>query len=190
MKEKILALLKSLGIVKDEDVAKVTSELDKLQLDATPPVPIDTSKIQNEDMKKLVDSFQSQLNSVMEVNKQLTASLAAEKAARDAAIAAQETNQKSEKEKKITAAVDAAIKEGKFPEAKRDHLKKLFESDFDSATEIVKDTPVNKLFKPTKEKNENDNNNNNNNDVVIKSALDTGSSLLGKVREFANLNEN
>lgn len=184
MKEKILALLKSLGIVKDEDVTKVTAELDKLELDK--PAPIDTSKIQDAEMKKMIEGFQSQLASFSEVNKQLTASLAAEKAARDAAVAAQQTNQKTEKEKKVTEAVDAAIKSGKYPEAKRDFLKKMFDADFDSFTEIVKDAPVDKHFKPNTPVLDKDGKPVTT-EPVLKGPLDTGSSMLAKVNEFAGI---
>jgi DNA-directed RNA polymerase beta subunit len=181
MKEKILALLKALGIMKDEDITKVTAELDKLEFDK--PAPVDTSNIKDAEMKKLIEGFQSQLTSFAEVNKQLTASLAAEKAARDAAVAAQQTNQKTEKEKKVTEAVDAAIKAGKYPEAKRDFLKKMFDADFDSFTEIVKDTQVDKHFKPENKEGDKDNKG----EVVIKGPLDTGGGLLSKVNEFAGI---
>jgi hypothetical protein len=186
MKEKILALLKTLGLVKDEDVTKVTAELDKLELDK--PAPIDTSKIQDGEMKKLVEGFQSQLASFAEVNKQLTAALAAEKTARDAAVAAQQTNLKIEKEKKVTEAVDAAIKAGKYPEAKRDFLKKMYEADFDSFAEIVKDTPVDKHFKPgTEPKLDKDGKPITTTEPTLKGPLDTGSSMLSKVNEFAGI---
>jgi hypothetical protein len=188
MKEKILALLKALGVVKDEDLAKVTTELDKLELEKPINPPIDTSKIQNEDIKKLIEGFQAQINSVMAVNKNLADALAAEKKAREEAIAAQTATAKTEKDKKIADAVDAAIKEGKFPEAKREHLKKMFEADFDSFAEVVKDTPVNKHFQTSEKKKEGENNNNNNNEPIIKSALDTGGGLFTKVKEFAGLN--
>ena len=184
MKEKILALLKTLGLVKDEDVTKVTAELDKLELDK--PAPIDTSKIQDGEMKKLVEGFQSQLASFAEVNKQLTASLAAEKAARDAAVAAQQANQKTEQEKKVTTAVDAAIKEGKYPEAKRAFLTNLFTKDFEATTELVKDTPVDKHFKTNTPALDKDGKPVNNGPKIL-GPLDTRSDLQAKVFEYAGL---
>lgn len=187
MKEKILALLKALGVIKDEDLAKVTSELDKLEFDKS--TNIDTSKIQNEDLKKLIEGFQTQINSVMAVNKNLADALAAEKKARDEAIAAQTATQKTEAEKKITDAVEAAIKEGKYPEAKRDWLKGRFEKDFEGMTEIVKEAQVDKHFKPADKTNTQDKSKQHD-DTAPRNPFNTNQTVFDSVAKYANITEN
>lgn len=150
MKEKLIALLKQLGLLKDDNQETVLAELDKLDLE-NPPAPIDTSKISDPETKKMFEELNKQISALTAVNKNLTEKLGEETKARDAAIKAQQDQQKAEQDKKVNDAVDAAIKSGKFPEAKREHLKKLYTADFDSTAEMVKDAPVDKHFKPSAE---------------------------------------
>lgn len=184
MREKILALLKTLGLVKDDNQAQVLAELDKLDLEKAPI--IDASKVPDAGMKAMLESIQTQIQILTNDNKTLRDALAGEKQAREAAIKAQNEANAAEQAKKVKTAVDDAIKAGKFPEAKRDFLTKLYEKDFDSATEIVKDAPVDKHFKPG----ENNNNNNDKKNSEIKSPLEVSSPLLDSVKKFANINDN
>lgn len=186
MKEKILALLKTLGLVKDDNQAQVIAELEKLDLEKAPV--IDASKVQDAGLKQLLESIQTEISILRTGNKSLADALAAEKTEREKAIKAQQDAAAADKAKKVSEAVDAAIKAGKFPEAKREYLTKLFTSDFDSAAEIVKDAPVDKHFKA--DGTNNNNNNKNEKTDGIKSPLDVSSPLLDSVKKFANINEN
>lgn len=149
MKDKLIALLKTLGLLKDEDVAKVTAELDKLDLDKKPepPAPVDTSKITDPILKQLIEKLEGRNNSLEQMVKDLTTKLAAEAEAREKAINAQQAADKMAAEKKVTDAVEVAIKSGKYPEAKRAWLKERFEKDFEGFSDIVKESPVDKHFK-------------------------------------------
>lgn len=186
MKEKLLAALRALGLVKDDNQAQIVAELDKLELDK--PAVIDASKLQDAGLKELLGTIQSEISVLRQSNKNLADALAAEKTEREKAIKAQQDAAKLESDKKVKTAVDEAIKAGKYPEAKRDFLTKLFEKDFESAAEIVKDAPVDKHFKQS-----NENNNNNHNDKKqneMKSPLEVSSPLLESVKKFANITDN
>jgi hypothetical protein len=185
MKEKLIAALKALGLIKDENQAQVIAELDKLDLEKAPV--IDASKVQDAGLKQLLESIQTEISILRTGNKSLADALAAEKTEREKAIKAQQDAAAADKAKKVSEAVDAAIKAGKFPEAKREHLTKLFTNDFDSAAEIVKDAPVDKHFKPG---DNNNNNNKNDKNDGMKSPLEVNSPLLESVKKFANINEN
>lgn len=183
MKEKLLAMLKALGLVKDDNQAQVEAELNKLELDK-PPV-IDASKVQDAGLKQMLETIQTEITILRTSNKQLADALASEKTEREKGIQAQQAAAKTEQEKKVKESVDGAIKTGKYPEAKREFLTKLFTNDFESATEVVKDAPVDKHFKPeaipgkpppVKQEG-------------IKSPLDSTTPLFTKVKELANVTD-
>lgn len=185
MKEKIIAALKALGLIKDEDVQKVTDELGKLELEKAPV--IDASKIPDAGMKQMIESIQTSIQLLTNDNKTLRDALAKETSAREAAIKAQSDATAAEKATKVKTAVDEAIKAGKYPEAKRDHLTKLFTNDFESAAEIVKDAPVDKHFKPGEKPGEKPGKPS---PGGMKSPLDVTSPLVESVKKFANITDN
>lgn len=148
--QKIIDSLKKAGILAEDKVASVQTELEKIELPKTEQTKIDTSKITDENIKTLIEQFQSQNNILAQEVKSLSAALAAEKDAREKSIKAQDEVAKTEKEKKIKESVDKVIKEGKFPEAKREALTKQANLDLGAFEDFVKDIPVNKHFTQTK----------------------------------------
>ncbi|KAB2967520.1 phage protease [Zoogloea sp.] len=148
MKEKLIALLKSLGLLTDDKVEAVSKELDKLELEKKPDAPIDASKITDPALKAVIEGLQNQNASLSQQIKSLTDTLAAEQTDRAKAIKVQQDQAKKDRELKVTELVTRALKEGKIVKAKEEWLKKYAENDLTAAEEWVKEAPVDKNFKP------------------------------------------
>lgn len=151
MKEKIIAMLKALNLWKEEDAQKITDELDKLETPPAPPARIDTSKIADAAMKQTVEALQQTVQLITQQNKELLASLAAEKKAREDAVSIQNAQLKTEKEKKVAAAVQKLLDEGKISSDEEKALwKKTFEADLETGEKLSASLPVKPGFKPVK----------------------------------------
>ncbi|NUN68831.1 MAG: hypothetical protein HUU02_03875 [Bacteroidetes bacterium] len=148
MKDKLLALLKSLGLIPDDKLESVSKELDKLELDKPAPAPIDPSKITDPALKQIVEALNSQVTVLGQQNKTLLDTLTAERTEREKAVKLQQDQAKKDKDQKVADLVAKALKEGKIVKAKEEWLKKYAEADVTAAEEWVKDAPVDKNFKP------------------------------------------
>lgn len=191
MKEKIIAALKALGIYKEEDAQKINAELDKLEAPPA-PAPIDTSKIADAAMKQTVEALQQTVQLITQQNKELLASLAAEKKAREDAVSIQNAQLKTEKEKKVAAAVQKLLDDGKISSDEEKALwKKTFENDLETGEKLSAALTVKPGFKSAKKdgptppaaptKKDEDH---------LPSPLDsTSSGILKAVKEFAQVTE-
>ncbi len=148
MKDKLLALLKSLGLIPDDKLESVSKELDKLELDKPAPAPIDPSKITDPALKQIVEALNSQVTILGQQNKTLIDTLNAERTEREKAVKLQQDQATKDKTQKVADLVAKALKEGKIVKAKEEWLKKYAEADVTAAEEWVKDAPVDKNFKP------------------------------------------
>jgi hypothetical protein len=138
-------------------------------------------------MKQVLESLQSQINAMNQQNKTLLDTLTAERTDREKAVKTQQDQMKADREAKVKAAVDKAIKEGKYPEAKRESLLKSANADLESFEDMVKDLPVNKHFK-TEEKTEE--NKGAAGEVKLKSPIENANAtILSKVKAFAQVTE-
>ncbi|MEW5799970.1 MAG: phage protease [Bacteroidota bacterium] len=150
MKEKLIALLKSLGILTDDKVDAVSKELEKLDLDKKPEPTIDASKISDPAMKQVIEELQNQNLILSRQIKTLTDTLTAERTERERAIQLQRQQAEKEKTQKVSDLIARALKEGKIVKAKEEWLKKFADQDLDAATEWVNGAPVDKNFVPEK----------------------------------------
>jgi len=182
VKEKLIALLKALGLWNDEKAKELDSKLSEIIEDPKPPV-VDTSKLAPE-LKGVMDAMQGQVAALTEQNKALMATLTKEREDREKIISTQQAQVKAEQEKKVKEAVDNAIKQGLFPEAKREAMSKLAGADFAAYEILIKDMKPDPHFKA-----DDKNNQQKKDEPVIKSPLDTGSPILAKVKEFAGIKE-
>ncbi len=190
MKEKLLALLKTLGLLPDDKVEAVSKELDKLELEKKPDTPIDASKITDPALKAVIEGMQSQNAVLGQQVKDLTSMLTAERNDREKAVKIQQDAEKKNKEQKVADLLAKALKEGKIVKAKEEWLKKFAEADVAAAEEWVKDAPVDKNFKPDtgsqkkegeQEKNEGD----------VRSPLSAvNPTLLSKIHEMSGTSNN
>jgi phage I-like protein len=152
MKDKLLALLKALGILPDDKVQALSAELDKLDLEKKPEPTIDSSKITDPAMKQMFEALNNQITVLGNQNKTLLDTINAERSEREKAVKLQQDQAKSDAEKKVTELVARAKKEGKIVQAKEEWLKKYAVADLAAAEEWVKDAPVQPGFKPEPEK--------------------------------------
>lgn len=148
MKNKLIELLKSLGILTDDKIDAVSKELDKLDLDKNPSGPIDASKITDPGLKAVIEGLQNQNTVLGQQIKTLTDTLTAERTEREKAVKLQQDQAAKDKQTKVTELVAKALKEGKIVKAKEEWLKKYAEADVTAAEEWVKEAPVDKNFKP------------------------------------------
>lgn len=147
MKDKLIALLKTLGILTDDKVESVSKELDKLDLDKKSDPVIDPSKIADPALKQVIEALNNQVSILSNQNKTLLDTLNAERTEREKSVKLQQDQAKTEQEKKVTALVEQALKEGKISKAKEAWLKDLATTKFELAESWVKDAPVEKGFK-------------------------------------------
>lgn len=182
MKEQLIALLKKLGLWNEEKAKELEAELAKVNATTEPP-KVDTSKLAPE-LKGVVDAMQNQVNALTEQNKALLATLTKEREDREKIIKTQQDQAKTEQEKKVKEAVEKAIKDGIFPEAKREAMAKLANADFASYEALVKDMKPDPHFmkadgKPPAA---------DSGAAKIKSPLEpVGNPMLAKVKEFAGI---
>jgi len=148
MKDKLIALLKTLGVLTDDKVDSVSKELDKLDLDKKSDPIIDPSKITDPAMKQVIEALSNQVSILGNQNKTLLDTLNAERSARENAVKLQQDQAKTDQEKKVGTLVEQALKEGKISKAKEAWLKDLATTKFELADSWVKDAPVEKGFKP------------------------------------------
>lgn len=165
MKEKLIELLKKLGIDITGKETELKTELDKLAKDGDGN--IDLAKL---DLTKLSGGGNDDLvKAVLEQNKILTQSvkdlkdtLAKEISDRENAIKAQQEQAKKDQEKKINDAIEKAKKEKRIVEADVEKWKDRLTKDFDEWNTELEAKPVPKEFQNNKNSNSNSNNNNNN----------------------------
>ncbi|HBO60543.1 TPA: hypothetical protein DD449_02585 [Candidatus Berkelbacteria bacterium] len=116
MQEKILAILKSLGLVPADKEDAVKTALAEIKPETTAPV-IDPSKLNDPQMKQFITDLAAQLSVVTESNKTLQQLLAAEKTAREGAINAAKSADAEQKKTNAEKLIGDALKAGKIAEA-------------------------------------------------------------------------
>lgn len=185
MLDKIIELLKKMGVLADDKVDEVKNSLGEIVKDEPgPPTPPPTSPPTlptnvSPELKAFFENMSNQINALTAQNKSLMASLDKERSDRESMIKIQNDQAKAEKERKISDAVDDAIKKGYYPESKRETIKKIATNDLEAFQEMLKDMkPDPRFIKPEKKTPETEH--------VIKTPLDTGNAgILAKVKEFA-----
>jgi hypothetical protein len=184
--KKIVEALRALKVVPEDKMPEVDTALSGLKLEEQAQ-NIDPSKINDPAMKQVVEGLQGQLNAMTQQYKAVMDALTAERTDREKAVKTQQDQIKADREAKVKAAVDKAIKEGKYPEAKRESLMKSANADLESFEEMVKDLPVDKHFK-AEDKGQGDKGAAG--EVKIKSPIENANaSILSKVKEFAQVTE-
>lgn len=154
LRDQLLALLKSLGLLPDDKVDSVTKELDKLDLEKKTEPSIDPSKITDPALKQVIEALNNQISIMGNQNKTLLDTLNAERTEREKAVKLQQDQAKSAHETKVTELVAKALKEGKIVKAKEGWLKQYATDHFAEAEAWVKDAPVVAGFKAEPEKKE------------------------------------
>jgi hypothetical protein len=150
MKDKLIALLKTLGILTDDKAESLSKELDKLGLDKNQDPVIDSSKISDPALKQVIETLNNQVAILGNQNKTLLDTLNAERTEREKAVKLTQDQAKADSLKKVDALVEQALKDGKISKAKESWLKDLATTKYELAESWVKDAPVEKGFKPEK----------------------------------------
>lgn len=135
MKEKILAILKKLGIAYDEKQNDLLTELNSLGLENMDKIEIPNGV--DEATKKIMQALVEQNKALAGNVDILRQTLGEEKAQRDAAILAEQTRQKAEKKSKVESAVKKLLDEKKITEADKPVWEKLLDNDFESSTKVA-----------------------------------------------------
>ena len=142
--EKIIAKLKDLKIIPEDKLTELKA-LESIEQDPTPV--IDPNKVTDKDLKELFSSFNTKISALEAVNKNLGETLAAEKAARDAAVKIQEGELNNKKKADAEKLVDEAIKAGKIkPEEKEKYVAKAV-ADFETMKEAIERFAIDPHFK-------------------------------------------
>ena len=116
MQEKILAILKSLGLVPADKEDAVKTALAEIKPDATAPV-VDASKLTDPQLKTLIETLNATVAANAQDLKTMTALFAQEKSAREAAINASKTADAAQKKANAEKLIGEALKTGKIAEA-------------------------------------------------------------------------
>lgn len=188
MYEKILAILKAIGIDitgKEEQLKTQTAELEK-------------DKNGNIDIEKLLAGLNGKgkepdpvLTAIIEQNKILTQSvkdlqsvIGQEQTARKAAIEAAQAQAKTEQEKKINELIEKAFTDKKIVEADKALYKSLAEKDFDNTSKLIAGMKVAKQFEGKKPDGDGKNT------PAPKDILLNGNpGMLAKIKEFSGTQE-
>lgn len=124
----------------DAEIAALAAELVEEQ-DA--PVPAQTPPITTSTPADLAAAIRAELAPLQQQVAGLNEALTAEKAARQQAQTALETQQAKERGLAITAALDDAVAKGRIVPGKRDDWKARLEKDFDGVSAILAEIPGN-----------------------------------------------
>jgi len=143
MFEKIKALFAKYGIqISQEKENEIKVEVDKLEpTNAIDWSKIDLSKVSPE-MKPILETMSNQNKILVEQVKQLTDTLGAERAAREASAKATQEEAKKAHDKKVSDAVEKLFKDKKIVEADKSKWKTDFETNFDMAERMAALIPV------------------------------------------------
>ncbi|MFZ4620969.1 MAG: phage protease [Bacteroidota bacterium] len=189
MKDKLLALLKTLGILTDDKVQTLSAELDKLDLEkGSGAQNIDPTKVTDPALRALIEGLQNNNAILTQQMKTLTDTMVAERTEREKAVKLQQDQAKTAHETKVTELVAKALKEGKITKAKEEWLKKYAGTDLAEAEAWVKDAPVAPGFKP--EQTKESSNKEGEGDKVLSPLSGVNPSILSKVNEMAGLQNN
>jgi len=116
MQEKILAILKSLGLIPADKEDAVKTALAEIKPEPTPPV-IDASKLTDPQLKTLIETLNATVAANAQDLKTMTALFAQEKSAREAAINAAKSADAEQKKANAEKLIGEALKSGKIAEA-------------------------------------------------------------------------
>lgn len=156
MQEKILAILKSLGLIPADKEEAVKTALAEIKLEPTAPV-IDASKLTDPQLKTLIETLNSTVAANAQDLKTMTALFAQEKAQREASIKAQQDADAATKKANAEKLIGEALKNGKIAEAdKQKYIDKAI-ADYDGTKGDIERFATIPGFKPApgaSEKNE------------------------------------
>jgi len=132
MLEKLIAKLKELGVIPADKEEAVKTALTELNIDKP---QIDTSKLNDPQMKEFIEGVKSQIQILVQENKNLSTLLGAEKTARENAVKASKDADDLKKKSDAEALVADALKNGKILEAdKQKYIDKAI-ADYDGTKE-------------------------------------------------------
>lgn len=140
MKDKILALLKRLGIDFKDKESDFLKELESI--DFGEEIGADDLPLRDEPTRKVVSALIEQNKALAGSISVLRQSLSEEKQQRDAAIAAEAKRQETEKASRVANAVKKLLDEKRITEADKPHWQKILEMDFDTSSKLAEGLPV------------------------------------------------
>ena len=147
MQEKILAILKSLGLVPADKEDAVKTALAEIKPEPTAPV-IDPSKVTDPQMKILIENLNTQISLLTQDNKTLKDLFTAEKTAREAAINASKTADAAQKKANAEKLIADYKKVGKLAEADTAEYVEKATNDFEGTKKAIERFQTIPGFKP------------------------------------------
>lgn len=142
--DKLLKLLREKGLIPQGKETELQDILKDFKPEDPEPLKVKTEAFPPE-MRQTIEGLVSTVNALKQTNSDLMNALAAEKKAREDAIAAQQAELSRQKSAKIetllTEAIGTKDKPGKITEARKEWLKKYAETDYDAASAWLKEYP-------------------------------------------------
>lgn len=143
MKDKLLAMLKTLGLYSEEKKAEIEKALEDLKLDEGKKS--DGGGQKSDAKTELPKEVMEQLAALAEQNKQLFAALAEEKKSREEANKAIQEKMKADKAKQITDFIEK--NKARIPPSDIEEVKKNLEKDFDAYSKLIAKLPEDPAMK-------------------------------------------
>jgi hypothetical protein len=183
MKEKLIAILKSLGLYTDDKKVEIDKALEAIEEPKPAPKIASTPTDESIELKTMVDSLKEQ-------NKQLFTAIAEEKKAREASQKAVADQMKADKDKKITDALVKAEADGKISKAQTDGWKKILELDYETGSAQLTALPVNPAFKKADDKKADDKKGDPPSNKNLGLASSAEPKILDSIMKMANITDN
>ncbi len=193
MKEKILALLKSLNLVPADKEAAVAAEIEKMNIETVAP-KVDASKVSDPEMKKFLEDLAGQNTVLAQQIKDLTSALAAEKKQREDSIKIAQEQAAAARKADIDKVIADAKKEGRIVEADEPEVRKQYGENLDALKFFVSKLPVNKHAVPPAQSGNDQNRNADGtpkqSQAIANPFTPSRAGILEKVKSFSTVSEN
>lgn len=183
LKEKLIAILKTLGLYTEEKKAEIDKALDAIE------EPKQKQKSAQAEPDGLVE-LQEAVESLKEQNKQLINAISEEKKSRESAQKTISDQMKAEKTKKIETAIDKAKDDRKITEAQVEGWRKMLELDYDTASAQLSALQINPALQSPNDKKLNSKTPNQppNKNIGLAGAAEP--KILDSIMKMANITDN